>query len=101
VLPAPWLTVREHYQCGGYAPHMRTERVTVSLPAELVDEARNAVLRGTARSISAYIAEAVSARQLRDRSLATLADLYGGPPPPDELAEARRTLRLVPPAAAV
>ena len=91
----------EHYQGGGYAPHMRTERVTVSLPAELVDEARNAVRFGRARSISAYIAEAVSARQLRDRSLATLADLYGGPPPPDELAEARRTLRLVPPAAAV
>jgi hypothetical protein len=43
----------------------------------------------------------VSARQLRDRSLAALADLYGGPPPPDELAEARRTLRLVRRAAAV
>ncbi len=80
---------------------MRTERVTVSLPAELMAEARNAVRRGTARSISAYIAEAVSTRQLRDRSLAALADLYGGPPPADELAEARRALRLVPPATAV
>jgi antitoxin ParD1/3/4 len=80
---------------------MRTERLTVSLPAELVAEARNAVRRGTARSISAYIAEAMSARQLRERSLAALADLYGGPPPPDELAEARRALRLVRPAAAV
>jgi antitoxin ParD1/3/4 len=85
----------------GYAPHMRTERVTVSLPAELVAEARDAVRRGAARSVSSYIAEAVSARQLRDRSLAALADLYGGPPPPDELAEARRTLRLVRRAAAV
>jgi Arc/MetJ-type ribon-helix-helix transcriptional regulator len=73
----------------------------VSLPAELVAEARNAVRRGAARSISAYIADAMSARQLRERSLAALADLYGGPPPPDELAEARRTLRLVRPAAAV
>jgi antitoxin ParD1/3/4 len=80
---------------------MRTERLTVSLPADLVAEIRKAVRRGTARSISAYIAEAVSARQHRDRSLATLADLYGGPPPPDELDEARRTLRLLPPAAAV
>ncbi|GAA1288880.1 hypothetical protein GCM10009609_64970 [Pseudonocardia aurantiaca] len=80
---------------------MRTERVTVSLPAELMAEARNAVRRGSARSISAYIADAVSARQLRERSLAALADLYGGPPPADELALARRTLRLVPPAAAV
>ena len=80
---------------------MRTERVTVSLPAELIAEARNAVRRGAARSISAYIADAVSARQLRERSLAALADLYGGPPPADELALARRALRLVPPAAAV
>jgi Arc/MetJ-type ribon-helix-helix transcriptional regulator len=80
---------------------MRSERVTVSLPADLLSEARNAVRRGAAASISAYIAEAVAARQLRERSLATLADLYGGPPPPDELAEARKSLRLVPPAAAV
>jgi antitoxin ParD1/3/4 len=80
---------------------MRTERVTVSLPAELVAEARRAVRSGAARSISAYVADAMSARQLRDRSLAVLADLYGGPPPADELALARRTLRLVPPAAAV
>ncbi|MFC4949366.1 hypothetical protein [Pseudonocardia sp. GCM10023141] len=75
---------------------MRTERVTVSLPAELLAEARTAVGRGAAPSISAYIAEAVSARQLRDRSLATLADLYGGPPPPAELEHARETLRLLP-----
>lgn len=73
---------------------MHTERVTVRLPAEMLTEARNAVRRGAASSVSAYITEAVAARQLRERSLATLADLYGGPPPPDELAEARRTLRL-------
>ncbi|HXV92395.1 MAG TPA: hypothetical protein VD813_03780 [Pseudonocardia sp.] len=80
---------------------MRTERVTVSLPADLLAEAREAVRRGVAPSISAYVAEAVAARQRRDRSLTTLANLYGGPPPPDALAAARRTLRLVPPAAAV
>ncbi len=78
---------------------MRSERVTVSLPAELVDEIRAAVRHGRAGSVSAYIAEAVAARQLRERSLATLADLYGGPPPDQELEEARRTLRLVPPTA--
>lgn len=80
---------------------MRTERVTVSLPAELMAEARSAVQRGAARSVSTYIIDALSSRQLRDRALATLADLYGGPPPADELALARRTLRLVPPVAAV
>lgn len=80
---------------------MRIEQVTVSLPADLVAAAREAVAHGVSPSISAYVAEAVSARQLRERSLAALADLYGGPPPPDELDEARRMLRLVPPAAAV
>jgi len=78
---------------------MRSERVTVSLPADILDEIRVAVRHGHAGSVSAYIAEAVAARQLRERSLATLADLYGGPPPDQELAEARRTLRLVPPTA--
>ncbi|GAA4689485.1 hypothetical protein GCM10023215_27190 [Pseudonocardia yuanmonensis] len=78
---------------------MRSERVTVTLPAELVAEAREAVRNGSAASLSAYVAEAVQARQTRDRSLATLADLYGGPPPADELDAARRSLRLVPPVA--
>ena len=80
---------------------MRSERVTVSLPADVLAEARDAVRRGSAPSLSAYVAEALVARQRRERSLATLADLYGGPPPADELAAARQTLRLVPPAAAV
>lgn len=71
---------------------MRSERVTVTLPADLVAEARDAVSRGSAASLSAYVAEAVQSRQDRDRSLATLADLYGGPPPPDELDAARRSL---------
>ena len=39
--------------------------------------------------------------EFRAELRAWLADLYGGPPPDDELAEARRALRLVPPAAAV
>ena len=76
---------------------MRSERLTVTLPAEMVTEARDAVRRGSAASLSAYVAEAVAARQSRDRSLAALSDLYGGPPPPAELDAARRSLRLVPP----
>ncbi|MFC7659970.1 hypothetical protein ACFQV8_31325 [Pseudonocardia benzenivorans] len=73
----------------------------MTLPAELVAVARDAVRLGHSASLSAYVAEAVAARQSRDRSLATLADLYGGPPPPDELDAARRSLRLVPPPATV
>ena len=64
-------------------------------------EARGAVRRGAAPSVSAYIAEAMTARQVRERTLATLEDLYGGPPPSDELDEARRILCLAPLAAAV
>jgi antitoxin ParD1/3/4 len=71
---------------------MRTERVTVSLPVELLAAARDAVDRGTADSLDAYVAESMAARRMRERSLAVLADLYGGPPPPDELAQARRSL---------
>ena len=71
---------------------MRTERVTVSLPADLVAEARDAVARGASASLAGYIAEAMTGRRLREQSLAVLADLYGGPPPPDELAQARRVL---------
>lgn len=71
---------------------MRTERITVSLPADLVAEARSTVRRGTARSVSAYVVEAVLAGRQRERSLAALADLYGGPPPPEQLAKARRIL---------
>jgi antitoxin ParD1/3/4 len=79
---------------------MHNERVTITLPAELLEEARAAVGHGVAASISVYIAEAVAARQLRERSLATLASLYGGPPPSEELDEARAALRPAPPLAA-
>ncbi len=71
---------------------MQMERVTLTLPADLVAAARDAVDRGTSESIDGYVAEAMSARRLRERSLAVLADLYGGPPPPDELEQARRSL---------
>ena len=71
---------------------MRMERVTVSLPADVLAEARDAVTRGASASLAAYIAEAMTTRQLREHSLAVLADLYGGPPPPDELEQARQSL---------
>ncbi len=80
---------------------MSTERVTVSLPAELMTEVRRAVGRGAAASISAYIAAAVHAKLMRERSLDTLSDLYGGPPPPEVLDAARRALRIAPPPASV
>jgi antitoxin ParD1/3/4 len=69
------------------------ERVTVSLPVELAAEARRAVETGAAASVSSYIADAVSAKAERQRALAELERVFGGPPPAEELAAARRALR--------
>ncbi|MFN2496861.1 MAG: hypothetical protein ABR608_13275 [Pseudonocardiaceae bacterium] len=68
------------------------ERVTVSLPAELVAAARRAVETGDAASVSSYIADAVNAKAERQRALAELERVFGGPPPADQLAAARRAL---------
>jgi Arc/MetJ-type ribon-helix-helix transcriptional regulator len=69
------------------------ERVTVSLPVELAAEARRAVETGAAASVSSYIADAVSAKAQRQRALAELQRVFGGPPPAEELAAARRALQ--------
>lgn len=57
---------------------MSAERVTVSLPPELVAQARRAVAEGSAESVSAYIAEALRARQDKARALAELEQVLGG-----------------------
>ena len=69
------------------------ERVTVSLPAELLVEARRAVEIGHAPSVSAYVADAVSAKQQRQQALDELARVFGGQPPAEALAAVRRRMR--------
>jgi antitoxin ParD1/3/4 len=69
------------------------ERVTVSLPAELLVEARRAVETGHAPSVSAYAADAVSAKQQRQQALDELARVFGGPPPLEALAAVRGRMR--------
>ncbi|MBV9312490.1 MAG: hypothetical protein JO100_01865 [Pseudonocardia sp.] len=69
------------------------ERVTVSLPVELVAEARRAVETGAAASVSSYIADAVDVKAKRRRALAELERVFGGPLPADALAAARQALR--------
>ncbi len=76
----------------GYREGMN-ERVTVSLPAELVAEARRAVETGAASSVSSYIADAVNAKAAREHALAELARVFGGPPPAEALDWARSALR--------
>ena len=73
---------------------MHTERVTVSLPADVAAAARQAVESGGAPSVSAYVAGAVRARLARERGLAELARLFGGPPPDEALLAVRQDFGL-------
>ncbi len=75
----------------GYCGSMN-ERVTVSLPVELVAEARRAVETGAATSVSSYVADAVSAKAARERALAELERVFGGVPPTEALDWARCAL---------
>jgi Arc/MetJ-type ribon-helix-helix transcriptional regulator len=52
-----------------------TTKIAVSLPDELVEEARQAVREGRADSVSAYVAEAMSERTRRDTLRSLLDDL--------------------------
>lgn len=53
----------------------RKERLTVTVDAELVAAANDAIARGAADSLSAWVNEALAARAERDRKLAALSDL--------------------------
>lgn len=75
---------------------MHSERVTVSLPADVAAAARNAVEAGSAPSVSAYVARAVQEHLARERGLAELATLFGGRPPGEALDAVRRDFGLPP-----
>ena len=59
-----------------------TIKVAISLPDELIDQARRAVAEGRAASVSAYIAESLAQRERRDSLIELLDDLDRelGPP---------------------
>lgn len=67
-----------------------TTKITISLPDEQVDQARAAVATGRARSVSAYIADAVDAR-LRSTALEDVLKLLG-PPTPEATAWAKEVV---------
>ena len=73
---------------------MSAERITVSLPPEVVAVARSAVAAGAADSVSAYVAEAMAARQAKTQALARLEDALGQRPPVTALNEVRAQLGL-------
>jgi antitoxin ParD1/3/4 len=69
---------------------MTVRKLTISLPAELAEDAERAVAAGDAMSVSAYVAQALKAQQVRRDALAALERLYGGRPSADALADVRR-----------
>lgn len=69
---------------------MTAERVTVSLPPEVLAGARGAVDAGAADSLSAFVADALRDRLSRAHALAELARVLGGPPPLEVRAAVRQ-----------
>ena len=69
---------------------MSSELESVDLPAELLDQARDAVRSGAVGSVSDYVAEAVRLRLAKERALAQVTRLFGGPPPEDVVALVRQ-----------
>ena len=78
---------------------MTVAKITISLPPEAIAKAKAAVRRGTAKSISAYIAKAVQEKQEEDdlqQMLNEMLEETGGPMTPEEEAHADRVLGLKP-----
>lgn len=74
----------------------KVEKITVSVPGGLVEQARQAVASGQATSVSAYIAEAMAAKADRARAEATLGRIFAdiGTPGPEHEQWARKALGL-------
>jgi Arc/MetJ-type ribon-helix-helix transcriptional regulator len=73
-----------------------TTKIAVSLPDDVVDDARAAVEKGDAASVSAYVAAAMRSFARKD-SLATFLDDIDaelGPPSEEDLTWARIALRV-------
>lgn len=78
---------------------MTASKIAISLPEELVDHLRRVVKKGSAPSVSAYVAKALE-RQKQDEDLRTMLDEVfaqtGGPPAAAERAATRRKMGLPP-----
>ncbi|WP_433285361.1 hypothetical protein ACQPZQ_27490 [Pseudonocardia sp. CA-142604] len=73
---------------------MTAERVTVSLPPDILSSAREAVAAGAAESLSAFVADALRNQLTRAHALAELERVLGGRPPREVLDTVRRDLGL-------
>ncbi|MGH3821833.1 MAG: hypothetical protein ACRDRA_03165 [Pseudonocardiaceae bacterium] len=77
---------------------MTVERITVSLPPDVLAGARGAVNAGAADNLSAFVADALRERLSRTQALAELARVLGGPPPREARVAVRRAWGLSAPA---
>jgi antitoxin ParD1/3/4 len=73
---------------------MTVQRVTVSLPSDLLRDVRTVVHNGGAESLSAFVADALRTQLSRARALAELERVLGGRPPQDVIDSVRRDLGL-------
>jgi antitoxin ParD1/3/4 len=73
---------------------MGSERITVTLPPELVANARTAVRSGVAASLSAFVADALRSQLERNQALIELERVLGGRPPQEALDAVRHDLGL-------
>jgi Arc/MetJ-type ribon-helix-helix transcriptional regulator len=77
---------------------MTVERITVSLPPDVLASARGAVDAGAADNLSAFVADALRDRLSRAHALAELDRILGGPPPLEARAAVRHAWGLPAPA---
>ena len=75
---------------------MKSSKIAISVPSKLVSRIRRAVARGQARSVSAYVTQAVEARTQSDDLLELLEqmDRDHGKPAPEATRWARQVLGL-------
>jgi Arc/MetJ-type ribon-helix-helix transcriptional regulator len=75
---------------------MGSERITITLPPDLVANARTAVRSGAAASLSAFVADALRSQLERNQALDELERVLGGRPPQEALDAVRRDWGLSP-----
>lgn len=73
---------------------MTAAKIAITLPPPLLTKVRQAVKRGRASSVSAFVSEALESRVREESLAALLADLIEahGEPTPEDKAWARRVL---------
>lgn len=69
---------------------MTAERITVSLPPDVLASAKSAVQAGAADNLSAFVADALRERLSRAQALTELVRVLGGPPSLEARAAVRR-----------